>query len=185
MEEYGILRDKDDIKLLILYVLKTLGRPVTFTQMSDALMGGGGANYFSFTSVFEELLRLGHVRRVGDDSYELTALGQQTIDLLEKQIPFSIRSHAINSVTRVLNQIRRENEISAEITPASDGYNLRCRAQDKGLVLFEVTVNVPSRMQAELMKNEFKRDPYRLFNSMLDILTGGEHSEDAADNPPQ
>ena len=57
LADIGMLQNKNDVKLLVLYVLRAIDRPVSEEQLGDCIMGTGSANYFDYTEAFDELLR--------------------------------------------------------------------------------------------------------------------------------
>ncbi len=97
LADIGMLQNKNDVKLLVLYVLRAIDRPVSEEQLGDCIMGTGSANYFDYTEAFDELLRFGQVLE-SDGLYSLTPLGLETIDLLERQLiqSFKLSSCALN-----------------------------------------------------------------------------------------
>jgi len=62
----GGLKDADDIKILICYLLKSVGGPLSFDNLNEILQHDGLCNYFGFASALHELLVTGHVGLVRD-----------------------------------------------------------------------------------------------------------------------
>ena len=58
------LRDKNDIKIFILYLLKNLKYPLDFNTISDIVVQDEFVNYFDFAECFAELLDSGTIEQI-------------------------------------------------------------------------------------------------------------------------
>lgn len=173
LADIGMLQNKNDVKLLIIYVMRAIDRPVSEEQLGDCIMGTGSANYFDYTEAFDELLRFGQVQKESG-LYTLTSLGLETIELLEKQLPLSVRKSATNNAALIVFEIKKAEETSCEIIEDGDGYLFHCLAHDHGEVQFDISIRCYTKFQAELMRAKFKKDPFAVFRSVIDGLAGGE-----------
>ena len=54
--ELGGLRNREEIRLLICYLLKTIDKPLEKSQLNDAVLENGLANYFEVNQALTELL---------------------------------------------------------------------------------------------------------------------------------
>ena len=59
--ELGGLRNRDDIRLLICYILKSVDTPLTRQMLNDAMQEDGLANFFEVGQAIEELLKTGNI----------------------------------------------------------------------------------------------------------------------------
>ena len=59
--ELGGLRSRDDIRLLICYLLKSVDAPMTRQMLNDAMQEDGLANFFEVGQAMEELLKTGNI----------------------------------------------------------------------------------------------------------------------------
>ena len=50
------LKDKNDIKIFILYLMRHVGRPLDFVSINDIVVQDGYVGYFDFVECFAELL---------------------------------------------------------------------------------------------------------------------------------
>ena len=55
------LRDKNDIKIFILYLLRHIGYPLDFVSINDIVVQDGYVGYFDFAECFAELLETGNI----------------------------------------------------------------------------------------------------------------------------
>lgn len=172
----GGLKDPDDIKILICYLLKSVDRPLSFENLNEILQHDGLCNYFGFANALHELLVSGHidlVRENGEDLYKTTSLGSATAELFERRIPVSVREKAVNAAVMLLSRIKRESENRVEIAEnPSGGYDVTCSVLDMGDTLMSVKLLVADRAQAESVKRRFQSNPDVVYRGVVALLTG-------------
>ncbi|HEX2938150.1 MAG TPA: DUF4364 family protein, partial [Ruminiclostridium sp.] len=174
--EPGGLKSADEIKILICYLLKSVGSPLSFDNLNDILQHDGLCNYFSFASALHELLVSGHIDLIKADDNELyknTSLGAETAELFERRLPASVREKAVGTAVKLLAKIKRESENSAVIEEnPSGGYNVTCSSFDMGDTLMSVKLLVVGKDQAELIKRRFQQTPDIIYKGVLALMTG-------------
>ena len=172
----GGLKDADDIKILICYLLKSVGRPLSFDNLNEILQHDGLCNYFGFASALHELLVSGHVDLLKDggvEYYKATGLGEATAALFERRLPVTVREKAVNAAVRLLARIKRESENRVEIAQnTSGGFEVTCTVYDMGDTLMSVKLLVADRAQAESVKRQFQTNPEIVYKGMLALMTG-------------
>lgn len=194
--EPGGLRDSNEIKVLLCYILKTVKKPLSFDSLNEILQGDGLVNYFEFAQSLHELLLSGHVDLIQDggvDYYKVTRLGAGTAELFERRLPASIREKAVKAAVRLLARIRRESENRVEIgADPGGGYAVDCVVLDQGDDLMRVRLLVPDMRQAELVKRQFLQSPETVYKGVLALLTGdvqavgellAQQAKDQSDKP--
>jgi hypothetical protein len=172
----GGLSDSNDIKILICYLLKSVGRPLSFDNLNEILQHDGLCNYFGFASALHELLVSGHIDLIKQDGvefYKPTSLGAATASLFERRLPLSVREKAVNAAVRLLARIKRDSENRVEIAEnASGGFNVTCSVLDMGDSLMSVKLLVADRAQAESVKRQFQTNPGTVYKGVLALMTG-------------
>lgn len=174
MLEPGVLRDQNDVKLLILYILKIAKQPVTMPDITDIIMDGGNANYFDFSDALNQLLSIGHIGQITKENQELlkiTPLGIETVEMFEKRLPYSVREKTMRIVIQTLSKLKAESELRCEIKDQIFGCAVTCGIIDMGETLFEVTISVANRMQADIISRRFKENPEYIYKSVINLLT--------------
>ncbi len=168
----GGLQDKTDIKILICYLLSSVGKPMQFSQLCDVLQQDGLVNYFDLTSAYGELQESGHIRSEGG-AVQVTALGEEAGSSFARKLPLSVREKAVGTAVRLLARAERDAENPCEIEAApGGGYHVTCRILDDGATLLSVTVWVADESQAACIREQFRRDPTLCYTGMLALLTG-------------
>lgn len=100
------LKDKNDIKIFILYLMRNVGYPLEFENLNDIVIQDGVVGYFDFVECFGELLDTGNVREIkgeNGDLYEITEQGKHVSDSLEGNLLGLIRDKSLKSALRLLS----------------------------------------------------------------------------------
>ncbi len=98
--EVGGLRDIDDIKILVCYLLKTVGAPLSRSLIDEAIQTDALASYWNLSQALSELVKTDAVIASGGDgekSYSLTVKGREYAEMLETSLPFSVRESGRSS----------------------------------------------------------------------------------------
>lgn len=181
--EPGGLRDTNEVKILVCWLLKSVGGPLSFDNLNEILAGDGLVNYFELAQAVQNLLNSGHIDLADGESerYRCTKLGAGTAALFERRLPRSVRDKAARDAVRLLARIRREAENRAEIvSEPAGGYRVRCRILDRGDALLELNLLVPTQEQAQLVKQNFTAQAESVYQGVLALLAGESAASPAA-----
>ncbi len=173
--ELGGLRNRDDIRLLICYLLKTVDRPVEKSQLNDALLANGIANYFEINQALAELLSNASIdMQIVDDEecYVTLERGRDIADNLSSSLPKTVRESAVNSLIESMTLKKSERENEVDIQPTADGgYNVILKMKSVGVELMSLTLYTVDLSQAQLLKKNFLKDPVKLYSAIITGLT--------------
>ena len=115
------LRSKNDIKILICYMLCTLDAPFAKEDILRVLQDQALANYFEINDAFSSLEEMGNVTKDGDGNYRVTATGRQISDSLYAVLPLSVREKAIQAASQLRAQAKVERENAEALKKQLDG----------------------------------------------------------------
>ena len=169
----GGLRNKDDIKVLICFILNNVEGSLTREQIGNILQDRGIANYFEVMDAVSDLLSNGNITTVisGEDEYlSITDSGKEAVSLVEKDLPKTVREDALKAAVRLVTIERNMKENDVTIEPADGGYTLSFSMKDKDSVLMELNVFVGDRELAEKIKANFYEDPARVYSGIIASL---------------
>jgi len=172
--ELGGLRNRDDIRLLICYLLKTVDKPIEKSQLNDSLLANGIANYFEINQALAELLSNASINMQivdGEECYVALERGREIADSLSSSLPRTVRESAVNSIieSMTLKQSERENEV--DIQPTADGYTVTLKLKSVGTELMSLQLYTVDLSQAQELKKNFLKDPVKLYSSIITGLT--------------
>ena len=171
--EPGGLTNLQEIRILLCYMLNTVGQPVPRDAVTEIIIGGGMANYFDTEAAVEELLRGHHLTEDGDTMLSVTATGAQIGDSLSVRIPYTLRERSVAAALKLLKRRQVEQDNKVEIRKLEEGgYAVTCTVQDRGRDLLSVTLRVADQWQAQQIREQFYADPALIYRGNLAMLTG-------------
>ena len=176
--EPGGLRNKNEIKLLICYLLKTIDKSISREQIGNIIQDQSIANYFETMDAISDLLNNGSIDTEYQDETELlkiTDIGRSACTVVEKDLPKTVREKAVKSALRLMTLEKNERENDVKIEPCDDGYTISFSMRDnsvadKSTALMELSMFVPDSAQAEKLKKNFIEDPARVYSTILASL---------------
>lgn len=173
--ELGGLRNRDDIRLLVCYLLKSIDAPMTRQMLNDAMQEDGLANYFEVGQAIEELLKTGNITAdIADDEEVLsvTDKGREAAELLQTSLPKTVREKAVNSAIRLTTRAKIERENKIEVKKEENGgYNITFTLFDRDTELMKLSIFVADSLQLEQVKQNFIDDPVKVYSTIITSLT--------------
>ncbi len=173
--ELGGLRSRDDIRLLVCYLLKSVDAPMSRMMLNDAMQQDGLANYFEVSQAIDELLKSGNITMNvvdGEEALSVTDRGREAADLLETGLPRTVREKAVNSAIRLTTRAKIERENRIEVKREDDGgYTITFTLFDRDTELMKLSVYVADSLQLEQIKQNFIDDPVKVYSAILTSLT--------------
>lgn len=170
----GGLRSKNDIKLLICYMLASVNQALSKEEIVSVLQENGLANYFEINDAFSDLIGNNNISKDSDnpEKYAVTESGKLIVNQLDTALPISIREKTISATINLLAKVKRENENVVTIKKADNGCHVTCNISGGDDVnLLTINLFVPDMRQAELVKRNFQEDPNLIYTCMLALLT--------------
>ena len=107
MDNYGFIRQKIDIKVLILYILKRLPAPVNQNMLTELTLIDNATNYFDYIECLTELEEKDLIITT-QDKYSITAKGLRTAEEMESSLPYTVRLTAASGAERAAKILARE-----------------------------------------------------------------------------
>lgn len=170
--EPGGLNNSQEIRILLCYMLDTVGQPMNRDDVTEIILAGGMANYFDTEDAIEELIRLQHLVEA-DRKIATTVTGAQIGQSLKVRVPYTLRQRSVEAALKLLKRYEVQRDNKVDIRKLEEGgYAITCAVQDRGRDLLSVTLRVADNLQAEQIKEHFLADPSLLFRGNLAILTG-------------
>ena len=171
--EIGGLRSKNDIKILICYLLKSISTPLSEEDIVSVLQENNLANYFEVVSAFEDLKNMNNIY-----SYDKNELYSETGKLIAEQlissVPISVREKTLNTAINLLSKRQLEKENTVEITPLENGYSVKCTVVgdvNNSNELLSFMLYVPDLLQANQVKENFQKRPDLIYRIILAGVT--------------
>lgn len=173
--ELGGLRNRDDIRLLVCYLLKSVDAPMTRQLLNEAMQEDGLANYFEVGQAIEELLKTGNITADILDEEEVisvTSKGREAAELLQTSLPRTVREKAVNSAIRLTTRAKIERENKIEVKKEENGgYTITFTLFDRETELMKLSVYVSDSLQLEQVKQNFINDPVKVYSTIITSLS--------------
>ncbi len=173
--ELGGLRNRDDIRLLICYLLKSVDSPMTRQMLNEAMQEDGLANYFEVGQAIEELLKTANITAdiMGEEEViSVTEKGREAAEMLQTSLPKTVREKAVNSAIRLITKARVERDNKIEVIKEENGgYTITFTLSDKNTQFMKLSVYVVDSLQLEQVKQNFINDPVKVYSTIITSLT--------------
>ncbi len=175
------VKDKNYVKVFILYLLKNIGKPLDYNTINDIVLYDGYVGYFDFAACFAELLDDEHVAEIKGidgalDTYVITPRGISIAESLAEDIFSDIRDKSLKSALKLLSFKEREAELvyeCEELDPdEGGGCMVTCGIREKKRDVCMITVKVDTKQRAEAIKKNFYDHPEVVFRGTIALLSG-------------
>ncbi len=179
--EPGGLRTKDEIRILLCYLLASVNAPLSKDDIVSILQENGLANYFEVTEAISEMAGKGMIllSGEGDSLCSIGETGRMVSGQLDTTLPSVVRKKAVGAAINLLAKAKREKENTVEINPVNNGYEVTCHISGGNTDLMKFSLYVPDQKQAEMVRGNFQRSPETVYRMLLALVTGNK--EFAAD----
>lgn len=173
--EPGGLRSQNDIRILICYLLTSVNAPLSADDISKILQEKALANYFEIGDALSSLCIKENIRKNENGDYEILPPGREIARELDTVLPLSVRDKALESAVTLLSRARNEweNRVELDEMPAG-GYQVTMHVSGGDFDMMRLSLQVPDKKQAKLVKENFHRDPLRVYSLLLAALTGNK-----------
>lgn len=170
----GGLRTKNDIRVLLCYLLASVSAPLRQDDILSILQEYDLANYFEIMDALSYLLDKGLLSPVPDlpGFLAIGPGGREIASQLDGTLPLAIREKTVAAAANLLARARREQENRVEIKKNEKGYSVTCHVSDGEMDLMAFTLYAPDLYQARLIKRNFHRNPEVIYQVMLAAVTG-------------
>ena len=169
-------------KVLILYILNSLKKPVSNNALYKIILSVFDMNYFYFQQFLLDLIKSDFILTYEQEEqhmYLITEKGSRTLELTEDILPGIIKLQVDTNLKYTLDDVNEENSIVAEYTPVNENYyNVTCKIMENNECLFEIKTFAGSREQAKQIVDNWKRHAGVMYPDLLKILT-----QDFKDDP--
>ena len=167
---FGFIREKLDIKILILFILKRLTSPIDFDKLAELTLCDDGISYFDFAECVDELVKTDHVYFNGE-TYIITDKGERNGSVTESSIPYSVRLKAEKSTAALNAEIARNSMIYTDRKmKRGGGFNVSLSLSDGIDEIMSMNLFASSAEQAEEIENGFRKNAEKLYNVIINNL---------------
>lgn len=161
-------------KLIILYMLEKVDFPLTNTQISNFFLEKEYTDYFTVQQVLHDLINSDLIRSESTHSntqYLATTAGKETLKYFQDKVSDSIREDVLSYFSDKKLELKQENSTLADYYKTTDnGYDVRCRIQERGKSLLDLTLHVKTKEQAEAICHSWSDTNTEIYALLMDHL---------------
>ena len=170
--EPGGKKKKNDIRILLCYILASVNAPLSRQDLTRIIQEKGLANYFEVEDALASLLTQGNIAQDQEGRCTVTPAGREIADSLDATLPLSVRDKALEAAFTLLAQAKAQRENRVDLTKTKRGYQITCHISDGEMDLMAISLYVPDKAQAKMVRERFYRDPEGVYKLVLASLTG-------------
>ena len=168
-------------KVLILYILSNISKPITNDALYSIVISATDLNYFYFQQFLLDLIEAKYVTCYESESqnvYELTENGKNTLDLTIDILPGIIKLKVDTNFKTNIEHFENVESIVAEFTPKSENeYEVTCKIIEDGASVFEIKTFAYSREQAQNIVENWKKNASNLYPEIISLITNNEKNK--------
>lgn len=173
----GGLYKTEDIKLLVLFVLKTAQTPLTMQSITNVITSSELANYFEVTNAVAKLFGDGLVA-FEKPYYSITSKGLLSINELEKRLNVFAIEEAKRNTSKEVIMARRLKENKVDIVTEKNGYTVKISMLEQDKEIMGLNVHVGTLEEANRIKKNFYSDPATVYSQNISFLLGYNSKKD-------
>lgn len=162
-------------KVIILYILEKIAKPVTNDALLNVVTTLTEMNYFYFQQFLLDLIDEKYVisyPKEAEELYEITPDGKQALKLIGDIIPGITKLRIDTNLKENLNEVEESLSVTADFIPHSENeYSVQCRITENNTTLFEIKTFAGSREQAKKIVDNWLENATEIYPQILNILT--------------
>lgn len=170
-----MLSDRDDIQIFVLYILNSIGYPLSYNDLHDMAVQDGFITSFDFIEAYGELMKNGNIRKETGEGEKLaiTEKGRHVAETLNGHLLSSVKERAMKSALRLLSFKKKGTKITADVKALPRGkYELTCSIKESGDDLMELKFVLDNQKQVDRMVYNFDLHPEHIYRGVLALLSG-------------
>lgn len=162
-------------KILILYILDKIGKPITNDGLLQLITSITDINYFYFQQFLLDLIHSNYIvsyTQNEEQLYAITKEGKTTLELTHDIIPGIVKLKIDSNFDHELENIEEQFSITSDYTPLNEKeYTVTCKVTENSNTIFEVKVFAGSRDMAKSICDNWKEKAIDIYPKMIEILT--------------
>lgn len=176
------ITDQVKIQYIILYTLSEANRIVTHDQLTSLVLDKCNIPFTEFRIALDNLDKIGHIRIFSPDGKqtycELLPLGKEANTFFNKKIPDYIKGLIKDYIKPFFREEVIKRSVKGELHPLNENeYLADLGIYDGNTPLLEISIYAGTRKYANSMIREFKRDPQKVYETVLELLGNEETNQ--------
>ena len=171
MDHWGFIHEELDIKILILFVLRRLPGVVDPSELSDLCRScDEGFDYFEYSDCLADLIDNGLIAE-NEDGFSITEKGAKNVEIVENDIPYSVRSRAEKLLKPLRDRLRREAMIKTSHVNEKNGCFVQLSMSDGEGDVINLRLLCGGEEQAKIMEKNFRKNAEAFYQQFIELLS--------------
>ena len=171
MDHWGFIHEELDIKILILFVLRRLPGVVDPSELSDLCRScDEGFDYFEYSDCLADLIDNGLIAE-NEDGFSITEKGAKNVEIVENDIPYSVRSRAEKLLKPLRDRLRREAMIRTSHVNEKNGCFVQLSMSDGEGDVINLRLLCGGEEQAKIMEKNFRKNAEAFYQQFIELLS--------------
>lgn len=174
--------ENNENKILLLYTLSKIGRPISHNEFLELVSSITDMNYFVFQEFILDLIEDGYVISYKEndiDMYEITEEGKKDILLTINLIPGILKLQIDSKFKKNLNTINDKYSVSAEYIPINEKeFLIKCRIIEHSKLLFSLELSAGSKTEAKNIVENWNKNAGDIYPQILDLIEQKETKQE-------
>lgn len=161
-------------KLLLLYVLEVLNRPISNTQLTELVLENNLINYFTLQQYISELDSSEFISYKDMNEKKLlmiTKKGENVLSFFKDRISPSKIAIVNSYLDDKLDLIKKELTVQSDYTlEKNDSFLVDLKALEDNSTLMELKISVPTKKQATSLCSRWQSNPSDIYTNIINLL---------------
>lgn len=162
-------------KILILYILNKVGKPISHNELLELVISISDMNYFYFQQFLLDLLENKYIIGYTKDDktmYKITDLGVKTLALTDDLLPGIMKLQIDNALAEDVTDVQYNDHAVSEFTPQSENeFIVTCKLIKNNITDFELKLKASSREEAKDIAHKWETYHDEIYPIILELLT--------------
>ena len=167
----GFIRDKIEIKFLILYIAARVIEPLPLAGMQELTMCDDGIDYFAFSECLTDLVQTEHLALTEQGTYCITPKGIKNSEICETSLPVSVRERTDRNVAEYNRRLLRRSQVQGRVIPRENGsFTVELILRDDLQELARLQLMVATEEMAGDLAERFRKNPEEIYSRLITVL---------------
>ena len=167
----SFIKDKLEIKFLILYVMSRMAQPLSLAGVQELTMIDDGVDYFAFSECLNDLVSTDHLYVTEAGEYGITPKGMKNSKICEEGLPYSVRLKADKVITVFQNTLRRSSQVKGKVIARDNGtYTVDLTLNDDVDNVMHLQLMAATDSMAKELVRRFEKAPEETYGRILAAL---------------
>ena len=166
-----------EIKLIILYAVKTLKIDANYTILDYVISSSANVNYFELEQYIKNLIDIGNLteRTSGADTvFSITESGEETLGFFSNKIPGSIMERLNDIIFKVNREALSGNKISVDYYPLNENeYTVKISIEEDKKVLMNMEFYAGPKERAREISRYLKANTEDFYKKVASLINEG------------